>query len=155
MELDSNNYKVQLFLIAITPWYLPTKINHLLPEVEQITMWKLKYLICVVCSGFLVLITPSPNWIYKKSNFYNSRFIPIYGIISHSFRIYGYAATWTSDEVFILGGYYSKHQATIAKYSNGAWSNIGKLVQWRYSHAAISHDGVTLIIGGSTDNGKP
>ena len=76
-------------------------------------------------------------------------------MISHYFRIYGYAATWTSDEVFILGGYYSKHQATIAKYSNGAWSNIGKLLQGRYSHAAISHDGVTLIIGGSTDNGKP
>ena len=76
-------------------------------------------------------------------------------LILQWFRIYGYAATWTADEVFILGGYYSKDQATIAKYSNGAWSNIGKLVQGRYSHSAISHDGITLIIGGSTDNGKP
>lgn len=75
-------------------------------------------------------------------------------LIFPSFRIYGYAATWTADEVFILGGYYSKDQATIAKYSNGGWSNIGKLVQGRYSHAALSHDGITLIIGGSTDNGK-
>ena len=61
-----------------------------------------------------------------------------------SFRIYGYAATWTADEVYILGGYYSKDQATIAKYSNGAWSDIGKLVQGRYSHAAISHDGINI-----------
>lgn len=71
------------------------------------------------------------------------------------FRIYGYAATWTADAVFIFGGYYSKSQAVIAKYSNDEWSNEGSLIQGRYSHAAISHNGVTLIIGGSTDDGKP
>ena len=72
------------------------------------------------------------------------------------FRIYGYAATWTDDEVFIFGGWYSKNdKRTIAKYSNGVWSNVGDLIQGRYSHAAISHNGVTLIIGGSTDNGQP
>ena len=71
------------------------------------------------------------------------------------FRIYGYAATWTADSVFIFGGYYSKSQAVIAKYSNDEWSNEGSLIQGRYSHAAISHNGITLIIGGSTDDGKP
>ena len=69
-------------------------------------------------------------------------------------RIYGYAATWTANEVYMFGGYYSKSQAVIAKY-DGEWTNVGELVQGRYSHAAISHYGVTLIIGGSTDNGKP
>ena len=54
----------------------------------------------------------------------------------------------------MFGGYYSKSQAVIAKY-DGEWTNVGELVQGRYSHAAISHYGVTLIIGGSTDNGKP
>ena len=46
-------------------------------------------------------------------------------------------------------------QAVIAKYSNDEWSNEGSLIQGRYSHAAISHNDVTLIIGGSTDDGKP
>ena len=71
------------------------------------------------------------------------------------FRIYGYAATWTADAVFIYGGFYAKSQAVIAKYSNNEWSNEGNLIQGRYSHAAISHNGITLIFGGSTDDGKP
>ena len=99
MELGSNNYKVQHFLIAITPWYLRTKINHLSPEVEPITMWKRKYLICVVCSGFLVLIIPSPNWISKKScctilNSYNFSFVQDLWLCSNMDIGWGFYSRW-------------------------------------------------------------
>ena len=118
----------------------------------RITMSKLKFSTWEEWNGSLVLTIHSQKWIFKKSISLMQKSI---WFLKNIFRIYGYAATWTADAVFIFGGYYSKSQAVIAKYSNDEWSNEGSLIQGRYSHAAISHNGVTLIIGGSTDDGKP
>ena len=75
------------------------------------------------------------------------------------FRLFSYATTSTDRSVYIFGGIIdnSPHSniiisgdviSTIAKYSDGVWTEAGSLKDARGAHGAIAVDGVTMIIGG-------
>ena len=73
-----------------------------------------------------------------------------FGLILY-FRITRYAATSTDTSVYIIGGFTNgspSRSTTIAKYSDGFWSEPGSLKQGRYAHGAITIEGKTMIIGG-------
>ena len=40
----------------------------------------------------------------------------------------------------------------VAEFKNGRWSLIGELYKERTGHASITVGGLTMIIGGDTDN---
>ena len=74
------------------------------------------------------------------------------------FRLFSYATTSTDKSVYIFGGAIDKSPysnllsgdviSTIAKYSDGVWTEAGSLKDARGAHGAIAVDGVTMIIGG-------
>merc|ERR1711953_36589 len=73
---------------------------------------------------------------------------------SNSNFIHYYATVSSKKAVFIIGGDGVNGLASIAKYQS-SWSLVGVLNQGRQGHAAISHNDVTMIIGGHTWNSEP
>lgn len=80
-------------------------------------------------------------------------------------RIRNYATTYTEKSVYIIGGRHHEYdyepnhrQMTdiIAQYNNDIWTEVGKLEKPRENHAAITVDGMTMILGGaySSDQGS-
>ena len=70
--------------------------------------------------------------------------------------MYGYSTTSTVDAAYIIGGQYSRDvfSDVIAEFKNDAWRQVGNLVKGRESHASISLNGETMIIGGYNYNVK-
>ena len=74
-----------------------------------------------------------------------------------SFSIFEYATASTEESVYIIGGSTGvghtsgrSSSSIIAKYSDGIWTNVGRLKQGRHGHAAITSQGKTMIVGGQT-----
>ena len=44
--------------------------------------------------------------------------------------------------------------STITKYKDGIWSSAGTLNYGRFGHGAITHEGITMIIGGLDGSGS-
>ena len=65
------------------------------------------------------------------------------------FSIYQYSTASTASAAYIIGGYYSGPQTTIAEYKNGQWRKYGDLAVRRHFHSTLFHDGEHIIIGGS------
>ena len=63
-------------------------------------------------------------------------------------KVYGYSTASTFDAAYIIGGDYTRD--VIAEFKNYIWRNLGSLVKPRDSHASISLNGETMIIGGFT-----
>ena len=70
--------------------------------------------------------------------------------------MYGYSTTSTVDAAYIIGGQYSRDvfADVIAEFKNDVWRQLGNLVKGRESHASISLNGETMIIGGYNYNVK-
>ena len=73
-----------------------------------------------------------------------------FDLISH-FRITHYATASTEQSVYIIGCLTNSspyRSSTIAKYSDGFWSEPGSLKRVRSDHGAITIEERTIIIGG-------
>ena len=68
---------------------------------------------------------------------------------SISRKLKGYSTASTADAAYIIGGDFSRD--VIAEFRNNVWRQLGSLVQGRDSHASISFNGETMIIGGWSD----
>ena len=70
-----------------------------------------------------------------------------------------YATTSTERSVYIIGGFTYEvaagyKTAIIAEYKNDRWYNVGNLHQSRHGHGAITSSGLTMVVGGSSADGK-
>ena len=71
-----------------------------------------------------------------------------FDLISY-FRVSHYATTSTDTSVYIIGGWTgSSYSSKIAKYSDGFWSEPGRLKRARNGHGAITIEKIRIIIGG-------
>lgn len=75
---------------------------------------------------------------------FNFRFDSLYYLSSR--RVYGYSTAASTNAAFIIGG--DRTRDVIAEFKNNAWRNLGSLNRPRNSHASISLNGETMIIGG-------
>ena len=73
-------------------------------------------------------------------------------ILRLSWGVYDYSTASTSKAAYIIGG--AKTRDVIAEFKNDIWRNLGSLVKPRDSHASISLNGETMIIGGYNTNVK-
>ena len=67
-------------------------------------------------------------------------------------KLYGYSTASTSDAAYIIGGDITPD--VIAEFKNDIWRNLGSLVKPRDSHASISLNGETMIIGGYSGDSR-
>ena len=75
---------------------------------------------------------------------------------SYLFRIKCYATASTAESVFIIGGHTRGKPdttTTIAEYKNGNWIHAGNLAKSRYGHGAITLGDITMIVGGTHNEG--
>ena len=61
-----------------------------------------------------------------------------------------YSSVSSSDAVFIIGGFNGgdPYDSTVAKFTDYNWYKIGELNTGRYSHSSVSHNGITITLGG-------
>ena len=74
------------------------------------------------------------------------------------FRISRYAVASTDESVYIIGGYTAvspSYTSTIAEYKDGDWKNVGNLAQGRHRHGAITSGSITMVVGGTPNDGSP
>ena len=63
-----------------------------------------------------------------------------------------YSTASTSEAAYIIGG--QNTAEIIFEYKSNSWRQLGTLTKERYGHASISLDGETMIIGGSSYDGR-
>ena len=61
-------------------------------------------------------------------------------------RIYGYSTVSTSEEVYIIGGVYTRK--IVAEFKNYVWFHTSTLIGGRAFHGSIELENGILIVGG-------
>ena len=61
--------------------------------------------------------------------------------------IYYYSTSYTSDSVFIIGGYLASN--IVAEFKDNSWRRLPDLRQPRYLHSSITMGTQTIIFGGT------
>ena len=72
-------------------------------------------------------------------------------------KLFGYAAVWRQDKVFIIGGCGGNERilSRLATFENDEWLTIGYLQQSRMNFLAIQYGTDLLIFGGMTSISQP
>ena len=77
-------------------------------------------------------------------------------LTDYSRRIAYYSISSTLEAAFVIGGrdLDDSYLDVIAQFQNNQWSRYGNLQKRRSLHGSITSGSLTMIIGGSTDNGS-